>query len=202
MGSQPRNIQTGLQRERVLQGCRVYSHHYYVSLNSRRRGLCAQRATETGTLRDIPWQTLQHLPSLNTCSLTEQLSSGQVSVTFTIRPFCNKSAAYKVEGKVKWFSFSCVLLTLTNQHQRLLPGLPHRLLYSQNFALYYLPVQLQFFIKRAPWRRSHVWLLAPRFHFICQIVFYSSKLIAVNPRTSRQISTGIDAMKWNQSVWS
>lgn len=36
---------------------------------------------------DIPLQTLQHLPSGKICSVKVQLSSGQVSVTFTIRPF-------------------------------------------------------------------------------------------------------------------
>lgn len=35
----------------------------------------------------LPLQTLQHLPSGRICSLTVQLSSGQVSTTFTIRPF-------------------------------------------------------------------------------------------------------------------
>lgn len=42
---------------------------------------------ECSRKEDVPLQTLQHLPSGNICSATVQLSSGQVSVTFTIRPF-------------------------------------------------------------------------------------------------------------------
>lgn len=202
MGSQPRNIQTGLQRERVLQGCRVYSHHYYVSLNSRRRGLCAQRATETGTLRDIPWQTLQHLPSLNTCSLTEQLSSGQVSVTFTIRPFCNKSAAYKVEGKVKWFSFSCVLLTLTNQHQRLLPGPSASPSLFPEFCLVLSSRSTPILHQASAVKALSCVTTGSSFSFYLSNRILQQQVDRCEPRTSRQISTGIDAMKWNQSVWS
>lgn len=37
--------------------------------------------------KHVPLQTLQHLPSGKICSLRVQFRSGQVSVTFTIRPF-------------------------------------------------------------------------------------------------------------------
>lgn len=50
---------------------------------------CVQSPKEVihATEEDIPLQTLQHLPSGSICSPMVQLSSGQVSVTFTMRPF-------------------------------------------------------------------------------------------------------------------
>lgn len=60
-----------------------------LTLHSGRGLVCARLKKErVMQLRkeDLPLQTLQHLPSGKICSLTVQLSSGQVSVTFTIRP--------------------------------------------------------------------------------------------------------------------
>lgn len=77
--------QVGKEKQNHCRGSLNEKIENWLWTPQRGSGLCVkQRRVQS---EDIPLQTLQHLPSGKICSLRVQLSSGQVSVTFTIRPF-------------------------------------------------------------------------------------------------------------------